>query len=177
MTGPTRRGRTATGHRRRCWRRGSVVRDRLSRGSVAVALLVAVTAACSAADPDEAYCETVREEEKVVADLAGGSTDPGADVLTPALESLQRLQADAPDELGDEYSTVVNAYAGLVDAVEQAGLDPADLQGGRLPDDLDPAVRRRVRQTAATVAAPRVLEATLGIEDHALQVCGVDLKG
>lgn len=148
----------------------------VKRAAVAfLAALVLTTASCSEEDPDEAYCEVVRREQKVLDDLAGQPR--GTDVLTPLSESLQRLQDAAPPELEDEYATVVNAYEGLVDAVERAGVDPAKVRGGKLPADLDPATKRTLRQTAAQVAAPRVTDATLGIEDHAQQVCHVDLQG
>ena len=42
---------------------------------------------------------------------------------------------------------------------------------------LDPQDARRIRQTAGALGAQRVVDATTGIEDHALQVCHVDLQG
>lgn len=140
---------------------------------IAATALAGGLSACSE-DPDEAYCETLREESQVLADLAGRANEPGSDVLGRTLGSLRTLQADAPAELGDEYTTVVNAWEAMTDAVADAGVDPADYDRRETLRDLDPDDARRLRQTASELGAARVVDASAGIEDHAQQVCGVD---
>jgi hypothetical protein len=142
--------------------------------ALAAALLLGVTLSSCEADPDEAYCEALREERRVLDELA--DEERGTDTLSRTTESLQRLEDVAPSELADEYATVVNAWEALADAVDDAGVDPAQFRPDRTPEGIDPRTARRLRQTADTLASPRVVEATLGIEDHAQQVCDVDMR-
>ena len=152
----------------------SPTRPMRASGAAVVALLAAALLTGCGQDAEEAYCETLREEREVLNSLAERAQEPGADTVTPTLESLRRLREDAPEELGDEYSTVVYAVEGLVDAVDAAGIDMAEYDRRQTLQQLDPAAARRLRQSAAALRAPRVTEATAGIEDHALQVCDVD---
>jgi hypothetical protein len=140
-----------------------------------VLVLTASVAGCSG-DPEEEYCAQLKEEQKQLNELAGDAAEPGADVLTPTLESLQRLREVAPDVLNDEYSTVVYAWENLVEAVEEAGVDPADFRPGKTPEGVDRNTARQLAATAAELSAPRITQATAGIEDHATQVCDVDLR-
>lgn len=144
-------------------------------GPVLAALTIVLTGltACSS-DPDEAYCEALREQSSVLKGLAGQSGEPGTDVLGQTLASLRTLQEEAPSELEDEYATVVNAWEAMVDVVADVGIDPAEYDRAETLRRLDPADARRVRQTADALASQRVGEAGAGIEDHAGQVCGVD---
>ncbi len=142
-----------------------------------VGLLVGalVLTGCSE-DPEEEYCATLREERGVLRGLAGDAAKPGTDVLSPTLESLRRLRDVAPEELSDEWATVVYAWENLVEAVKEAGVDPADFRPGETPEGVDDKTARRLGQTAAQLGAPRITQATAGIEDHADQVCDVDLR-
>jgi hypothetical protein len=149
----------------------SLHRVRVALGTAVVVLaLVGCTESA-----DDSYCETLREERRVLADLAGEAGEPGNDVLERTLESLRTLGDEAPPELDDEYTTVVNAWEALVDAVADAGIDPAEYDRKETLRELDPADARPLRQTAAALGSPRVADASAGIEDHARQVCGVDL--
>ena len=150
---------------------------RRRRSTSALATLVLVLTGgligCSS-DPDEAYCEALREEKQQLSELAGQAGEAGSDVLGPTLTSLRTLEDEAPSELEDEYATVVNAWEALLDAVAAAGIDPAEYDREQTLRELDPADARRLRQTADVLASPRVVDASAGIEDHARQVCGVD---
>lgn len=149
---------------------------RARRAMTAAALLAVVGLTACSEDPDEAYCETLREEREVLADLAGEAGEPGTDVLGQTLESLRTLRDAAPSELDDEYATVVNAWEALADVVAEVGIDPADYDRRETLRDLPAADSRRLRQTAAALGSQRVNDASTGIEDHALQVCDVDFS-
>ncbi|WP_148574884.1 hypothetical protein [Nocardioides caldifontis] len=138
---------------------------------VALLLLVGL-AACS--DQEDAYCDALAEERETLSELAGSGS---ADVLDRALASMERLQEQAPEELRDEWDTVVRAYRTLADAVAETGVDP----GGYDPEDPPAGVSRddvrRLEAAAGTAGSPRVTDASRGIEDHATSVCEVDLTG
>ncbi len=150
-----------------------------ARALVVVAAVLAglATTSCGG-DPDDGYCDTLREEAQVLGDLAErADTGDGedSDVVGPTLESLRRLADEAPAELEDEYATLVYAWEGLDEAVEETGLQPAQLEPGRVPDGVDRRAVRRLRQTARAMLSARVTDAAAGIEDHASQVCDVEL--
>lgn len=139
--------------------------------AAAAALLVS-----GCADDSERYCEALETEQKTLTELANSSAE-GDDVLTPTLESFQRLRDTAPEELEAEWDTVVLAYEALVDAVEEAGIDPAEYRPEDLPDGVSDAEADRLGSVASKLASARVREAGAGIEQHATEVCGVSFAG
>ena len=143
---------------------------------MAVAALTGMLLLAGCADEGEEYCEALAEEQKTLTELADESAD-GGDVLGPTLESFERLREVAPDELRGEWDTLVAAYQALVDAVEQAGIDPAEYQPDKPPEGLSGAETRRLASVASKLATTRVTQAAAGIQDHATEVCEVDFTG
>jgi hypothetical protein len=150
-------------------------RHRRAAAALAAAVLATGLAACS--DPQDDYCETFLDSRQRLSDLAGQQAEAaqqgseGVDVVTPTLESFEELRTLAPEELQDEWDTLVFAYRDLVEALEAAGVDPADFLGGEPPEDLPPDVRRELARVAGKIDSPRVVEAANGVEGHAAQVC------
>jgi hypothetical protein len=143
--------------------------------TTAVALL-AVLLVGGCADEGENYCDALVEEQTTLTDLADSSVD-GEDVLGPTLESFQTLQSEAPEELLDEWDTLVVAYQALVDAVDAAGIDPADYDPEKPPDDLSANDADRLAAVASKLRSTRVNQAAGGIQDHAREVCEVEFTG
>ncbi len=97
------------------------------------------------------------------------------DSLLRGLPLLRELSDQAPDDLTDEWQALVNAVAGLADALKSAGLSASDFRGGHLPDSVRGQQRRDVAAAAGTLASPDVLSAAKGIEDQAQDVCQVSI--
>lgn len=139
-------------------------------------LVLALGLAACGSDEDD-YCEAFLDSRQRLSDLAGEQSaaaqqgGAGVDVVTPTLASFEELRRLAPEELQDEWDTLVFAYRDLSEALEAAGVDPADFQGGKPPEDLAPAERRALARVAGKVNSPRVVEAANGVEGHAAQVC------
>ena len=140
---------------------------------VAVLVLAGAILLGGCADEGEEYCETLAEEQQTLTKLADDSAG-GGDVLGPTLESFQRLQAAAPDDLQDEWDTLTAAYEALVEAVEAAGIDPSDYDPENPPDDLSLKEANRLGAVASKLRTVRVSDAAGGIQDHARDVCDVD---
>lgn len=140
---------------------------------MAVLVLAAAVLLGGCADEGEQYCEALAEEQQTLTKLADDSAD-GGDVLGPTLESFQRLQENAPEELQDEWDTLTAAYEALVDAVESAGIEPADYDPENPPDDLSLKEANRLGAVASKLGSVRVSDAAGGIQDHARDVCDVD---
>ena len=143
----------------------------------AVALVLAAAALTGCSSEQEAYCEALADEQATLTDLADDAAEGGEDVLTPTLESYERLRDAAPDELLDEWDTVLGAFESLEDAVQRAGVDPGDYSSEDPPPGLSRAERERLASVASKLASFQVTEATRGIEQHADEVCEVAFDG
>ena len=142
-------------------------------GLCALVLTVATTTGCGRTD----YCTTLAEERSGLTGLADRAGEPGTDVLSPTLDAFGRLREASPRTLRDEWDTVYYAWEGLLDAVRAAGVDPSDYRPGETPDGVSRDDARRLAEVAAELASERVVEATQGLEDHAREVCDVELTG
>jgi hypothetical protein len=143
----------------------------MGKAAVTAAVLAIGLMGCS--DPEEGYCETLAAEQGELTELA--ERDSG-DVLSPTAASFQRLQEAAPEELRDEWDTVVGAYQVLKETIDELGVDPDSYDPEAPPDDLADAAVRRLATAAGALGSTRVLDAVRGIEDHARTVCDVDFS-
>lgn len=138
------------------------------RTTAAVVLLLALVG-CSS--QEERYCDALEDEESALAEAAESGS---GDVLTPTLASFQRLREAAPEELADEWDTVVRAWESLAEAAEAAGVDPSTYDPEAPPDGVSRDEARRLTDVAEALQSARVVQAAKGIEDHARQACDVD---
>lgn len=141
-----------------------------------VVLALGALSACSEDPQDGDYCTAFAAEQESLARLAEADAAT-TDLVTPALAFYQRLGEVAPDDLADEYDTMVVAYRSLAEAIEEAGVDPAAYERGTRPEGVTAEEARQLAAVASKLDAPRVREAATGIQDHADQVCEVDLRG
>jgi hypothetical protein len=137
----------------------------------------AVLTGCGGDDGQDGYCAALAEEEPALAELVARAGEPGVDLLTPTLEAYQRLRDRAPEELTDEWDTVVLAHEALADEAAELGVEPGQLRFDRRPEGLTGAEFRQLRALADELAFARVRDALEGIEDHASEVCEVDFAG
>lgn len=141
-----------------------------------VTVLTALTGCGGDEDASDGYCATLKDEKRTLARLADEAAEPGKDVLTPTLEALGRLRKASPGTVRDEWDTVYYAWEAMVDAIEETGVDPSDYRPGETPEGVSAADARRLTQVAGQLGSDRVVEASRGLEDHARQVCGVELQ-
>lgn len=150
------------------------MRVRRARVLVAVALALPLgLAACGGEERGrEAYCTQLEADQQEFSEMFQGD-DPGA--LLEHRELLGKLADKAPDDLTDEWQTFLNAVDGLQDALDEAGVEPGDFEDGAPPKDLDAAERKSVTDAADTLASAEVVDAATGIDQHARDVCKVQL--
>ncbi len=132
-------------------------------------LLAAALVGCSS--PEDSYCEALASEKDTVTSLAAKGS---GDVLTPTLRAFERLRGAAPEELRDEWDTVVRAWTALADAVEAAGVDPGSYDPRTRPSGVTRAQAHTLRDAATSLQSALAADASRGIEDHARTVCKVD---
>ena len=76
-------------------------------------------------------------------------------------------------DLGDHPGRC--ASGALVDAIRELGADPADFPGRKRPDGVTQGEVHAVQEAAAERQATPVQQASQSIEQHASNVCKVDL--
>lgn len=141
--------------------------------ATAASLVVTMLTGCASAT--ETYCGTLGEEQQQLKDLAEGADDKNADIFGETLSVFDELQSEAPDDIVDEWDTLIFALEGLVGALDDAGLNAGEYELGGTPDGATPEQMSAVQTAAEELRSEQVLAAGKGIEDHARDVCDVEL--
>lgn len=136
---------------------------------VASALLLGGCGEPSAED----YCEQLTEEREQLAEVLA-SEDPDA-LLGENLRLLEDLGEEAPRDLREEWSLLLDALQGLETALDDADLSASDFAEGQPPESATPEQVAAVEVAVSRVQAPDVVAAAQGIETQARDVCKVNL--
>jgi len=142
---------------------------RLSVGALAVVLLAAPQA-CG--DPEKDYCSALEADQQMFAEM---QDDPSGLGLLKQRSALRRLADKAPDDLSDEWQTLLGALDSLATTLDETGVDPGDFVGGKPPAGLSAADRTRIGNAASELSSADVVEAANGIEQQAKDVCKLQL--
>jgi hypothetical protein len=152
-------------------------------GAIAPAMATVVLASglvsgCGAGESStEDYCAALADEKATLQRLSDDSGGSSGDELSQSVAVFERLRDAAPADLRDEWTTYVNAWQGLTDALDAAGADASVFRNGKRPDGVDPGDYDAIRDAATKLASPAVRDASAGIEHHASEVCDVELGG
>lgn len=146
----------------------------LRLGLAALALVAPLTGCTS---QQESYCGTLEDEKQTLADLSASSGDPEAGTLSKTIDVFERLRAEAPDDVVDEWDTYVTALQALESALADAGADESMFTDGERPSGMSEADYESISAAAVELRSTRVVEAAAGLEQHALDVCQVELGG
>jgi hypothetical protein len=145
---------------------------RAGMAALLAAALVALAACGGEDDPFATYCEEVKAQQAALSeDLAGGE----ATGLIEALPEFEQLAEKSPDDLRDEWDVVTSRIGALVDALEDAGVDPATYDRKKPPAGLTQEQRKAIDAAARALAAPEMIRALSGVEQQARDVCKTPL--
>ena len=92
-------------------------------------------------------------------------------------ERVEGLADEAPDEVKDDWKVLADAFRAFVAALENAGLEPADLAGlsdGEIPEGTDLAALQEALTQVQALGTDEVQQATDNIEKHAKDECNLD---
>jgi hypothetical protein len=145
-------------------------------GLLTAVLLSAGLAACGSGT--DSYCSTLKDDQKRLASLSTKTAKPGrtgTEALSDTVSLLAGLRDKAPDDIRGDWDTLVEALDGLARAIKESGADPGDFRRGTRPAGVTGGQLRAVRQAAAELRATPVQQASRSIEQHAQDVCKVDL--
>jgi hypothetical protein len=138
---------------------------------VAAVVLASLTAGCK--DQQEKYCDSVRSHQQELGEVLG---DGSPDALLKALPIFEKLADGAPEDLRDEWKTVIDAVAGLQQALEKADVDPSTYDRDHPPPGLSKADKDAIDAAAARLADQDTVTALSGVDQQAKDVCGTPLQ-
>lgn len=136
-------------------------------------LLVSLLTGCASETED--YCGALEDQKQALTDLAEDARDPQTDLFANSLEIFEDLRDRAPGDIADEWDTFIYAWEGVAEAFDEAGVSARDYRPGDTSGAVSAEDARSIQDAAAELGSPRVVEAGDGIEQHARDVCQVDL--
>ncbi len=134
-----------------------------------MAVLLALT---GCGDPQQAYCRDLESQAPKISDMIG-SDSPTA--VLDGLPLLEDLAGQAPEDLRDEWQTLLGSLRGLDEALHHAGVKGSDFKDGKPPSGLPVADQKAIAEAADQLASEDVVQASSGIEQQARDVCKVNL--
>jgi hypothetical protein len=150
----------------------------VTRPTVAAATaLLALTlpfllAGCGDEDPFADYCDEVTAQQK---DLAEALADRGPTALIEALPSFRALQGEAPRDIADDWDVLVTRIDALVEALEDADVDPATYDAAAPPAGLGAEEETAIEAAATELAGPAAKAALGAVDQQARDVCKTPL--
>jgi hypothetical protein len=139
----------------------------------AAALLAAALLVTGCADQKEKYCDAVEDHQQELGEILGGGSP---DALLKALPIFRDLADEAPEDLRDEWKTVIDAVAGLQEALEDAGVDPATYDRDHPPEGLSQADQDAIDAAARQLTSEETVTALSGVDQQAKDVCETPLQ-
>ncbi|CAI9406254.1 hypothetical protein [Nocardioides sp. T2.26MG-1] len=138
---------------------------------LAAAVLLPLLAGCGG-DPQEAYCGAVKDHQEELSGIVG-SGEP--DALLKALPVFRDLQAQAPDDITDEWQQVVGRIEALSEALDEAGVDAATYDRDHPPAGLTDEEKARIDAAATELGSGTTLRALQDLDQQARDVCRTPL--
>jgi hypothetical protein len=146
------------------WRRGA-------ESLVAALVLTMLVTGCQG--QQEKYCDAVEDHQQELGEVLG---DGSPDALLKALPVLRALQDKAPDDLRDEWKTVIDALDGLQRALADAGVDPATYDRDHPPAGVTQDDQDAIDAAADQLTSDETVTAFSGVDQQAKDVCGTPLQ-
>lgn len=155
-----------------CPQHARVTRRKKAPHRVAV-LLVAALLMTGCADQQEKYCDAVEDHQQELGETLG---EGSPDALLKALPVFRDLAEKAPDDIRDEWRTVIDALEGLEEALQEAGVDPSTYDRDQPPDGLSEDEKDAIDAAARELTSEQTVAAFNGVDQQAKDVCGTPLQ-
>jgi hypothetical protein len=142
--------------------------------AVALAVAVLLFGGCSDT-PEEAradYCTTVAEQQERLSEILAQERP---DALLRALPVFRELAGQAPRDVADDWTLLVDALEGLDEALAEAGVEAGEYDADDPPASVTRQQQRDIAQAADALARPDVVAAYDGVKQQAVDVCKTPL--
>jgi hypothetical protein len=138
-----------------------------------VAILGATVVGCAEDDPFATYCEEVSSQQKAITEALAVE---GPTALIEALPSFEALSDKAPNDITDEWLVLVRSIEGLVQALEDADVDPATYDRDAPPAGVTEEQQAAIDTAARRLTAPETVLALEAVQQQARDVCKTPLS-
>lgn len=142
------------------------------RARLIVAAVPLLLALAGCGDSTAGYCAALEQQRTEIADMVASDS---SSALLGGLPMLHDLADAAPEDVADEWRTLLRALDRLDDALRRAGVEPGDFRDGKPPAGLSEEDRKAITAAAAGMGSPDVVTAASGIEQQARDVCKINL--
>ncbi|HVX54689.1 hypothetical protein [Nocardioides sp.] len=145
------------------------------RCAVTAGLAVSVLAGLAGCggSPQASYCDEVKSQQTQLSKVIGAG---GEAALLDALPIFRRLQGKAPSDVRADWTTVVDALAGLDKALTAAHVDPKTYDAKHPPAGVSAAQQRAIAAAATTLGSQKTLAALAAVQQQARDVCHTPLS-
>ncbi|MGZ6734782.1 MAG: hypothetical protein ACXVDH_09070 [Nocardioides sp.] len=133
-----------------------------------VAVLGSGVSACGSSSSTDDYCAAVTSHRDDLSRILG---DGGGAALLDALPIFRELQAKAPSDIADDWTTVIDRLAALDAALKAAGVDPSTYDAAHAPASLAAAQREAIATAATALGSPATVSALDAVQQQARDVC------
>jgi hypothetical protein len=144
---------------------------RLAAAAAGLCLVGLLTSACKS-DTDK-YCDEVKAQQKTLTEL---TANPDPDKIFAVLPPYEALAAKAPDDIKDEWATVIDRYQQLRAALSDAGVSPQEYAGNTWRKGLSEEQVNGILRAAAGLVDPATRDALNGVQQQARDVCQTPLS-
>ncbi|GAB3262486.1 hypothetical protein [Nocardioides dilutus] len=146
---------------------------RLTSMLAATAIAASLLSGCGGGT--DSYCDALKETQKDFENFEGSDFSSFEEFT----DQVEEFADDAPDEVKDDWKVLAEAFKAFVKALEDAGLEPEDLEGlssGEIPEDVDMEALTEAMTEAQALGSEEFQKATENIEKHAKEECDIDLS-
>jgi hypothetical protein len=140
----------------------------MTRAIFAAVVLLLLSPLAGCASEQEQYCQAVKDHQKQLTEIM---SDGGPTALLDALASFRELRAEAPSDISDEWQQVIRSIEALEQALNDAGVDPSDFDGGKPPEGVSKEDQEAIARAADEVGSQETEVALAGVRQQALDVC------
>lgn len=147
-------------------------RVRHAAGLVILGCLGTALAGCGGSSTD-AYCGAVKDHQQQLSTVLGAG---GEAALLDALPTFRSLRAKAPQDIRDDWDTVIGRLSALRDALAEAGVDPKEYDAAKPPAGVDVGQRQAIAEAATRLGSSETVAALDAVQQQARDVCHTPLS-
>ena len=120
----------------------------------------------------DAYCAAIKDAQAQFDNLEQFNFEQFGDLRA----TISDIADKAPESVESEWATLDDSFGRLVDAIDNLGIEPADLNDPSALQNLDPADLKELQQLGKELQGQDIQQATEAINKEVKADCGINLE-